>query len=274
METGRYPDAAGALPATGMPMRLDYQQAWQEAVASLVARHGAVEVAAASPPKGGGPMHVDRCRLLRVTPSGELLIERPAEGGMPAMLTRGMEMIVTAAHRGHRWEGHCRVIRSESFRPNEGNVVLAIRLSAPERIESGQRRRFFRVPIGAGDASLELCVISTDDRRKKPGFGVLEPALLNLSGGGVGVSVALSPQVGELLRSSRAYRCVLRVSGHDEPLDLAARLIHVEPLPHNRIYLGLEFLFEDAAERRQVQDLLTRAATEIERRQLRRHRRA
>jgi c-di-GMP-binding flagellar brake protein YcgR len=259
-------------------MSIQHEYAWRDAITAMAERNAAVELVYPDPDGSGGPRRIKRCRLLAADEAG-LWVERPAAGGGgggvllvgQAGAADEVELVVT--HRGQRWVAHCRVAGAENFRLAGGGAVGAFRLHPPHHLEWGQRRQFFRVHIGSGDASLELAI---DRDAVAEGTTLptnlpdrLDASLLNLSAGGVGVSAELNEETVEVLRTCRGFRCTLRLAGHATPIDLPAKLIHIEPLARGQVYLGLEFVFDCSTFCRMVQDAIGRLATEIQRRQLR-----
>lgn len=249
-------------------------QVWRDALRTLADRNGGVDVC---PPAGrrNDPPPSYRCRLLALGDDKTLVIERPTAGGASQHVEPGATLWVLAINGPHRWEGRCRVLETETFALNKDTSVRALRLSDAEDIRSGQRRQFFRV--NTGDSDLQLALIYTHLAPVGARKGADEPRLdvraINISGGGLGLRLALNPRVKvtEWVRLGRVYTCMLQLPGMT-PIEVAARLVHIEPMHNDALYLGMEFVFENDHFGRHVQDNIAKYAAELQRRQLRRQR--
>lgn len=261
-------------------MEQSYLDIWRQAVCDQVTRNGAVEVTSLAKQPNGAVAPMYRCRLLDSDPSGGLIVERPTQAGVSAQLAAGVEVQVVIVHEGQRWEARCRVVDGLEYALNASTSTRALRLTSPAMVASGQRRQFFRVGVGRGEAGIslfaELPPVATGQGDSaltfRPAPVELKATLANLSGGGMGVTVPCSPQVTACLKATREFRCELQIPQLPEAVDIPVRLIHLEPLANDHLYLGLSFRFDGPNHERLAQDAILRFSTELQRRQLRRQR--
>lgn len=238
----------------------------------LAERNGAVEICAAGA-KGSGPSMSFRVRVMAVQPDGGLVLEAPAGPGAAAFVRGRAAVEVLVASGDQRVVGRAMVTGAGRRDLGGGTSVRTMHLGRPEAVRSGQRRHFFRVSaVGVSDAPVLLRPLAAEGATHCP--VPLSGVLCNLGGGGLGVTVVRTRQTLETLRQVRGVMAVVPLPDEAEPLEVQVRLVHLQALPDDLLYLGMAFEFEDAAERRQVEMRVVRATTQIERRQLQRRRRA
>lgn len=241
---------------------------WRSAIDALAKRNGAVELCAAMPDEQGGEPELHRTRLLRVDADGTMLVERPGVAGVSRAMAADQAVLLTAPWQGQRWQGRSTVLGLERVALTGDLVLPALRLSPASGVRSGQRRRFYRVGLTSVD--LAGMTLAVEAATPEGGEAPLKATIANLGGGGMGAIVPLDAQTAASLRKGRTFRCQFRLPDANHALELHARLVHVEPLPERRIYLGLAFTFADAAQEKRVQDEIARFVTELDRKQLRR----
>lgn len=238
------------------------EEIWHNGLIDLADREGSLDVT----PLVGDDNAVDTTYRTRVLAfdqnTGAITIESVGESPLPPACEIKLVMQVGP----HRFQGVCRLKKWVQFRVNENTVLPAIALEPAHKICSAQRRSFFRVatagalidpvkiqPAGTGDESVDV-------------------ALVNISAGGIGVSLAATPELARSLPRSRLYDCSVTLPGLDQPLTLTARLVHFQLMPQRMLYLGLEFEFQSAKQRREAEDMIARFTAYQQRKQLRRTR--
>ncbi len=242
-------------------------------VRALAERDGTVELRAESTPTGSvGTTY--KTRVLEVMDDGELLIDVPAFPEANEQLTRGAQVSILAVHESRRLVGYATVLGVEQFELAGGHCTRALRVGRATSVESAQRRRFFRANAGgavAHPAELFLLDPATDDRtpiERRP----IKAWLLNIGGGGVGVTVDQGSTLGPSLRRTTRFLTSLTLPGEAQRLDVVTKLVHIQAMHKDTLYLGFEFLFADRAEQRRVEDLIIRVNTLLQRQQIRRQR--
>jgi len=96
--------------------------------------------------------------------------------------------------------------------------------------------------------------------------------LLNIGGGGVGVTVEHGHALGPSLRRTTRFLASVKLPGEDQPLHVVAKLVHLQAMHGDTLYLGFEFQFDHTAEQRRVEDQIVRVTTLLQRQQIRRQR--
>lgn len=239
-----------------------HEEIWCHSLATLAEREGSLEAT----PLRGDEDTLDttyRTRMLSFdAKSGEIIIESISEGS----LVTGSDVRLVTQVGPHRCLGVCRVNRYVSFRVNEDTVLEAVALEQAREVSSAQRRSFFRVATaGAPIDPVKICPAGTGD---KP----VDVALVNISAGGIGVSLAATPELARKLPRSRVYDCTITLPSLDDPITLAARLVHFQLMPKRLLYLGMEFEFKSEKQKREVEDIIARFNAFQQRKQLRRTR--
>lgn len=239
---------------------------------SLAQRDGAVEVRAEDAGETVGTTY--KVRLLELLGDGEMLIDMPTQAGAASELYRGAAVSVLVIEGVRRLVGYCRVLGTEQYELAGGQRTRSLRLSRPGAVESAQRRRFFRVNAGGSVTHpVELALLDPGGGPGKlPGVKPLHAALLNIGGGGMGVTIDHSRELGATLRRTTRFQATVQLPGPGEPLRVAMRLVHVQPTQGNTLYLGFEFDCVGTAEQRRVEDQVVRVATCLQRQQIRRQR--
>jgi c-di-GMP-binding flagellar brake protein YcgR len=263
----------------GLTVKKPAEQLWHPTLVSLARHNGAVDLSTVAEE---GEAVTYRTRLLALEDDGVLLVERPGQPGVSHRLQEGVAVELVAVEQGHRWKGRCEVLGFSDYHLNAATKVRAVRLSGPGEVTSAQRRYFFRVDIAGSQVQPAVLVPMWNIGDEESSAGaVYEPVvgaepihanLLNVSGGGVGVRVNVTPQLVAALKKGEIYRCVLMLPTIARPLELTARLVHLRPRKDRTAYLGLQFVLDGSARQRQVQDQIIRFATDMERQQLRRQR--
>jgi hypothetical protein len=242
-------------------------------IRALAQRDGAVEIRAERTPDGGVGTTC-KTRVLEVIGDGELLVDVPPYPEANEELARGADVSVLAVQGSRRLIGYGRVLGVEKYELAGGQRTRALRISRATAVESAQRRRFFRASAGGAVAHpVELYLLNpaTDDREPiepKP----LKAWLLNIGGGGVGVTAEHGSTVGPSLRRTTRFLALVKLPGEDQPLQVVLKLVHLQAMHGDTLYLGFEFQFDRTAEQRRVEDQIVRVTTLLQRQQIRRQR--
>ncbi len=222
----------------------------------------------------GVPGTTFKLRTLQVAEDGAILLEMSNLTAANHELKRGVTVEVLVVEGTSRLVGTSRIVGVELFQLNATNKVRALRLERPHRVESAQRRKFFRANAGgASDQPVMLHQVEQNGHTRR----VLDTkgckaSLQNLSGGGVGLTIDRGLQFSQVLQRSTHFIARMTLPEQDATLDVLIRLVHMEPIPGDALYLGFEFLFDDEAERRTVEERVVRATTALQRQQIRRRR--
>jgi len=242
-------------------------------VRALAQRDGAVEIRAERTPAGGVGTTC-KTRVLEVIGDGELLVDVPPYPEANQELARGADVSVLAVQGSRRLIGYGKVLGVERYELAGGQRTRALRISRASEVESAQRRRFFRASAGGAVAHpVELFLLDPAAGDRKP----LEPEpikawLLNIGGGGVGLTVEHGNALGPSLRRTTRFLASVKLPGEDQPLHVVAKLVHLQAMHGDTLYLGFEFQFDHAAEQRRVEDQIVRVSTLLQRQQIRRQR--
>ena len=96
--------------------------------------------------------------------------------------------------------------------------------------------------------------------------------MVNLGGGGVGVSIRGNRDTLKYLQKHTQFRCRIDIESEKKVVDLDAKLVHISSLDTTGLYLGLHFMIPDDKAGKQLQNQLAQYATWLQRQQLRRRR--
>lgn len=230
---------------------------------------------------------VRKVRLLQAYEDGGILIQQPpgfARREQASAINRVRLLLLDGLQR---LEGCCEVAGSEEYDLNETTCLLALRLKPPGRIRSAQRRQFYRVNTFGGDQTIVITLTPLPHDVKMPQIDdatqvseieaagpSMQATLVNISGGGAGVTVQLAEREARALMRACNFHVHMPLPTLPRALQLVAQLIHVRELAHGGAYLGLKFIFSSPRQQQHAEEALLQFATTIERRQLQRQRRA
>jgi c-di-GMP-binding flagellar brake protein YcgR len=248
----------------------DREHIWTRTVSELAERNESIELRPV-PAADGHEMPAVRLRLLAVESTGTLLVERPLMGASEQGLRKGAAVTILMVVEGQRWEATSVIRSALPYRLNDQQTVRAWRLAAPRNIQSAQRRAFFRADTGGVDIDPVILVpLLTEGEEGPP----LQARLVNIGGGGMGVTIPLCPELLRRLKASRHYECrILLPRIGAGPLDVTAELVHLRRIASDLAYLGLTFRTDHAMNRRFIEDTIVRFTTWLQREQIRRERR-
>ena len=251
---------------------------WQATFEAVAARNLGVAI---TPQRMGAdkPMSF-RSRLFEFTEAG-MTVEFPP--GPDARRTLRPDTIVEllVVHGPSRWQCRTTIEKFGFYKLNRMTSVHAIELGPALDVESAQRREFYRVtltdvrtqpvqmmriieprPDNDGPVGEEL---RGHDHREPVAFAC---QMINLSGGGMG---AVAPQsAAREVQVDARYHCVLLLPNDPDPIELTGRVLHTRRQKDGTQYLGIEFEFENAADRRQSVDRLCKFTPQHQRAELQR----
>lgn len=208
-----------------------------------------------------------RCRLFEVSGDGGVVVERPRHMFDADPFRCGDELYLVLTHNNARLVGTCRLLDTHMRQVNASLRLPCYRLSAASRPQVYQRRSFFRVGVAAAD--LEPADLQSTDPDKPLRF---RARLVNLSAGGLGVSIRASRELLNQIKRTRHLHCDAAILG--QAISAPVGVTYVSPLGDDGLYLGVEFRHEDPTEQRDLQDLMQHLCTQFQRDQLRKRRRA
>lgn len=272
-------------------MKQSLPNVWPEIVARKVERDGWVELCPVLAEDETGPAPAYRARVLWVDDDASMGVERPPFLGVNRALRVGRPVQVRLTEDGTRLRAESRIAEVRAHQLNARTELIALALDPPTDIRSDQRRAFYRVSTqGLEFAPIEFAPVlegtkramtaeqplSDDDADAAAAMNcrAVEGTLMNISGGGLGVSVPATRELLDTLPPSRCYTAELRLPDGQPPLPLTLRLVHVQMHQAGRVYFGMRLEEPDPARREKIEERLVRFATDIERRQLRRQRTA
>ncbi len=260
---------------------------WNKTIQALAERNESVEVVLVSqgdehrlPSAPDADVQPCRMRVLSSEPNGEMILQRSNASEPAAEMNRGAIVEVLLSDNGQRWRAVSEVLEGFYYKLNAQQRIRAVRLSPPHDIQSAQRRAFFRADMLGAD--LDMVLLEPVESTPSDATGAereeidlrLKARLVNISGGGLGVNVPVRREIVTLIRENRQYRCRINLPEIDESIDVRVQLIHLRRPTPQVLYLGLEFRFDDSAQRKRTEDLIVRFTTWMQRRQIRRARRA
>jgi c-di-GMP-binding flagellar brake protein YcgR len=215
-----------------------------------------------------------------------IVLERPSSPAAVGRFHKGQLVRFRLIDGDLRLDCICPILAQQNFALNARVNLTAFVLGAPSRVESAQRRQYFRVNVAGfvnpphvhqrqGEAAVMLRprISAQDLLRLQENHAHLEldafrVHLHNISGGGVGV---VAPQrASELVQRFLDYELLLTLPTFDDTILIPVRQVHRRRRDNGTHYLGLMFLFEDVQQRTQVVNEICRFTTWHQRRQLQR----
>lgn len=243
-----------------------YQRDWKAFLGHLSKRDGPVELA----PRGASESDarkVYKSRLFEVKSDGTLIVERPDQSVLDHAFKPGDTIELLLVKNNQRMLGDCELLGVEQWRINKSTKMTCFRLAPARRIREDQRRAFFRVNTAGSDlGTVKLLAEGLPNEDEVSG------RMVNLGGGGIGISVRAHRDVLRELQAHAHYRCRLEIQSEQEVVDLAANLVHISPLDTTGLYLGLRFDFPDSSEGKAMESRLVQYGAWLQRQQLKRRR--
>lgn len=279
------------VPEIVYPMPQSLHKAWSDIVARKCERDGWVEVSAELEEGESGPAPAYRARVLWVEDDRSMGVERPPFVGVHRQLKAERPVLIRLAEDGIRLRAESRITEIRHHRLNAHTELIALALAPPRGIESDQRREFYRVSVQGvelepieftpvRDEAMEQLATEKElgdedvDAAATLNCRPVKGTVVNISGGGLGVSVPASRELLDTLPPSRCYTATLPLPDEEAPLRLTLRLVHVQVHQAGRVYFGMRNEEPDPGIRAEIEDRLVKFTKKVERRQLRRQRSA
>ncbi len=242
---------------------------WQTMLKMLAWRDAPVELSRRGAQDEGPPI-VYRSRLFEVEEDGAIIVERPGQavGDQGSDDRDDIELLLM--HNGDRLIATCTIRDTHLRWINQAVRVPCYRLSPGRRPQREQRRSFYRVNVAA--VSLEPVLLetpATGDQDEQP--LQIKARLVNLSAGGVGVSVRARKDTLGKIKRTRSFRCTMRFED-GLVIEMPTRVAHIGARGDDLLYLGLQTDIDDEVHARSVQDQLQHLCTQFQRAQLQRRR--
>lgn len=246
-----------------MPRYLHDQ--WKEMLQTLAKRDGSVELSRRM--QGDEELSVNyRTRLFEVLEDGNIIVETPKRAVQDKSFGNGDDIDLTLMYSNERLVATCTVLETFIQEIKPGMRLLCYRLSPGRRPQREQRRDYYRVNIAAMD--LELAKFTTGHDEEVFSF---EARMVNLSGGGLGVSVRGAKTVLNKIKRSRDFNCHALL-GSGIWVDAPVRVAHLEAIGDDGLYIGFQFDLDDAGEAQALEDMIAQRCVEFQRMQLKKRR--
>lgn len=241
------------------------EQEWQDMLSRLAKRDASVELSRRSA-QDESPTVSYRTRLFGVEQDGRIIVERPRQAVSDKSFGKGDDIELLLMHDNERLVGTCTIEKVFLHDVNPTLRVSCYRLSPARRPQREQRRAFYRVSVAALD--LEPAVL----RHEEAGYAFdFKARIVNLSAGGLGVSVRLSRKILNEIKRTRTFNCT---ASFDNELTLNApvRVAHIAAIGDDGLYLGLQFDFRDASRKQAIEDRMHQLCMQYQRQALKRKR--
>jgi hypothetical protein len=251
-------------------------QDWQRSLQQVCERGGSVDIAIASEQGGeqeAGANILWRVRLLKLTEDA-VFVEQPMTLGQSIDLEKGISLVVILTIGQNRWMFRTTNLGVVAFNQGGGRYgdrpIFALRLSMPTMVERCQRRASYRVSTASlrlpdVDAwpLLDPGTVIIAERANELEFRGAVPAgesevheelrlpkvgphfraqLVNLGGGGVGLSVPISESQ-SLLRHKLFWLRIMLPPVLAAPICATAKVVHTHLSAAQEYYAGMAFDF-------------------------------
>ena len=217
------------------------------------------------------PPLVYKTRLFMVLEDGSIVVETPQRAVRDKSFGNGDDVELTLMHNSERLIATCTILETNIREINENLRVLSYRLSPGRRPQRDQRRSFFRVGVAAMD--LKPVVLSYEVEREEDEEKTVyqfKAQLVNISAGGLGVSIRASRGVLGQIKRSRKFDCHAVLGG--VAVDAPVHVAHIAAIGDDGLYLGLSFEPDNEADARSLEDTMLQRCTEFQRMQLKKRR--
>lgn len=244
---------------------------WRTILTLLAQRDGSVELMKYS--NDPDTLSVTyRTRLFDVRSDGSIIVERPGQAVIDKAFANGNEIELMLMHNHERLIATCRILETSVRDINSTTRVVCYRLSPGRRPHQEQRRSFFRVGVAATELEPVrlLKIEETEDGSAHKVVLDVQSKLVNLSAGGLGVTVRGNPGLLAQIKRSRDLFCHTIID--NTPINAPARIAHAASRGEGLLYLGLQFAFEDEAQALAMQNQMQQLCTQFQRQQLQRRR--
>ena len=217
-----------------------------------------------------GPPVIYRSRLFEVEEDGSIIVERPAQVIYDKSFGPGDDVELLLMSNGDRLIATTTIRDAHIRQINPTLRVTCYRLSPGRRPQRDQRRAFYRVNVAALPLDpVILKVQQPSDDPEASDTAIVKGQLVNLSAGGLGVSVCSKREVLGMLKRTRQLECVARFDD-GYALSLPTSVAHLSARGDDLLYLGLKVQIDDEAYARNVEDQLLHLCAQFQRAQLQR----
>lgn len=246
-----------------MPNR--YEEQWEAMLKRLADRDGSVELSRGVSQEDT-PVVTYRARVFEILGNGCIIVETPKQAVQDKAFRVLDDIDMTLMINSERMIATCTVREIVNYKVNHTVRLTCYRLSPGRRPMREQRRSFYRVNVAAMELPpSQLCCEIGEEKFK------IKVRLVNLSAGGLGVSVRAARKVLNQIKRTRQFQCTAWLSD-EECIEAPVRVAHINALGDDGLYLGLMFDLDDELVAKQHEQFMQQRCTEIERMQLRRRR--
>lgn len=231
----------------------------------LAQRDGAVELSRGANNDDTAPI-LYRSRVFEIMEDGCIIVETPKQAVYDRALRVGDDLDLTLMDKSERMVATCTLHETLTYEVNRLLKVTCYRLSSGRRPVREQRRSYFRVNVAAMQLPPTRLRSEIEDD-----FFECDVRLVNISAGGMGVSIRAKRKILNQIKRTRQFNCNAWLSD-DEQIGLPVRVAHINALGDDGLYIGLKFDLEDENQARHNEQMMQQRCTEIQRMQLRRRR--
>lgn len=248
---------------------------WHSFLKHLASRDGSVELSRRCADQDDCVQPTSyRTRLLGLESDGSIIVERPQQAVLDRSFGKRDDVEMLLVCNAQRLIATCTILDVFMHQVNPNLRICCYRLSPARRPQVDQRRAFYRVGLAALDLPLaelwhEKQPVEEDD---EPTIDLAFKArLVNLSAGGLGVSVRQSRAILNQIKHTRDLTCRANF-GDGEPIVAPVLVRHVSGLGDDGLYLGLQFSLDDAEAQTAFEDRMHQRCMQFQREALRRKR--
>lgn len=212
-----------------------------------------------------------RTRVFAVQPEdGCIIVETPKQAVQDRIFRLGHDIDMTLMVNSERMVATCTLHEVFTYKINPTVTVTCYRLSPGRRPVREQRRSYFRVNVAAMELKPTVLISETEEEDVKT-ICEYKGRLVNISAGGMGISFRAARKVLNQIKRTRGFNCVAWL-GDDDHVEVPVRVMHINALGDDGLYLGLRFDIEDEAQAKHHEQHMQQKCTEIQRMQLQRRR--
>jgi len=209
---------------------------------------------------------VYRSRVFEVMADGCIIVEIPRQAMHDRTFRVGDDLDLTLMLNNERMVATCTLHEPISYQVNPSLRVTCYRLSPGRRPMREQRRSFYRVNV----AAMELPPTRLSCETEQQAF-TCKGRLVNLSAGGIGVSIRAARTVLNQIKRTRQFQCITWLN-EDETVEVPVRVVHLSAIGDDGLYLGLKFDLDDPDRAKHLEQRMQQRCTELQRMQLQRRR--